>query len=300
MQKYEFHEVANIFPMMTDDEFKELVTSIDNNGQREPIMLYQNKIIDGRNRYNACIQLDIEPYVQMWDEQGSLLEFVKDKNLNRRQLTQSQRAMVGARMVPLYEVEAKERQIKLAGTRPTRDLGVNLHQGERTPRTVELVGGMVGVGGSSVFYGKKVLDDGVPELVAAVEKNEVAVHKAHEIAKLPKEQQVTALADYRKKKETPQPRQPRIDKEEVKRKTAEWMEKNKTEFTEEDKRLNAMVDEIVIATTKSLQEISNFVPTMSSKANLYTILRRAIRAADKYTNDLESIEFNNRAKEGVE
>lgn len=295
MQKYEFHEVANIFPMMTDDEFKELVTSIDHNGQREPIMLYQNKIIDGRNRYNACIQLDIEPYVQMWDEQGSLLEFVKDKNLNRRQLTQSQKAMVAARMIPLYHAEAKERQ--MSGLVQYGSVVAPVHE---RGRAGDIVGQMVGVSSRYIDQARAVIKSGSDELISAVEKDEIFVKSAELIAKLPKEQQVTALADYRKKKENPQPRQQRIDKEEVKRKTAEWMEKNKTEFTEEDKQLNAMVDKIVIATTQSLQEISNFVPTMSSKANLYTILRRAIRAADKYTNDLESIEFNNRAKEGVE
>ena len=167
-------------------------------------------------------------------------------------------------------------------------------------RLVDILGDMVGTSSASVGRAIRVVNHGTQELINEVDSGNVSAVAAFNIAKLPKEQQVTALADYRKKKENPQPRQPRIDKEEVKRKTAEWIEKNKSEFTEEDKRLNAMVDEIVIATTKSLQEISNFVPTMSSKANLYTILRRAIRAADKYTNDLESIEFNNRAKEGVE
>ena len=204
-----------------------------------------------------------------------------------------------ARMIPLYAEEAKRRKM-LNSPFIKEHSKDSIDTFEQTGKTATIVSEMVGASRATTNRAAKILRDGSDELITSVDNNEVSVYSGEIIAKLPKEQQVTALADYRKKKENPQPRQQRIDKEEVKRKTAEWMEKNKTEFTEEDKQLNAMVDKIVIATTQSLQEISNFVPTMSSKANLYTILRRAIRAADKYTNDLESIEFNNRAKEGVE
>ena len=226
------------------------------------------------------------------------MEFVKDKNLNRRQLTQSQKAMVAARMMPLYAEEAKRRKmmnspfIKEHSKDPIESF-------EQMGKTATIVSEMVGASRGTTNRAAKILRDGSDELIASVDNNEVSVYGGELIAKLPKEQQVTALADYRKKKENPQPRQQRIDKEEVKRKTAEWMEKNKTEFTEEDKLLDGMVEKIVIATSQSLQEISNFDPTMSSKVNESTILRRAIRATDKYINDLESIEYNNKANEGV-
>lgn len=44
----EIHEVANIFPMMNEEEFAGLVKSIKENGQKLPIWTYQGKIIDGR------------------------------------------------------------------------------------------------------------------------------------------------------------------------------------------------------------------------------------------------------------
>ena len=215
-----------------------------------------------------------------------MLEFVKDKNLNRRQLTLTQKTICAEKITKFTH----------GGDRKSEKINTSVD----ALISIQSAAKMLGVSATMIDKFRAVSTHGVPELIEAVASEEITINAGKNLSKLPASQQVTALADYRKKKETPQPRQPRIDKEEVKRKTAEWMEKNKTEFTEEDKRLNAMVDEIVIATTKSLQEISNFVPTMSSKANLYTILRRAIRAADKYTNDLESIEFNNRAKEGVE
>ncbi|KAF0241452.1 MAG: transcriptional activator adenine-specific DNA methyltransferase-like protein, partial [bacterium] len=57
----EFHEVANIFPLMQGEEYKQIVEDIKINGLREPIWLHDNKIIDGRNRYLACIDAGVAP-----------------------------------------------------------------------------------------------------------------------------------------------------------------------------------------------------------------------------------------------
>ncbi|MCD6295935.1 MAG: ParB N-terminal domain-containing protein, partial [Deltaproteobacteria bacterium] len=54
----EFHEIANMFPLMEGTEFDALVTDIKENGLLEPIWLYENKILDGRNRYRACQEVD--------------------------------------------------------------------------------------------------------------------------------------------------------------------------------------------------------------------------------------------------
>lgn len=297
IKHYEFHEVANIFPMMTDEEFNELVLSINNNAQREPIILHEGKIIDGRNRYNACLKLDIEPWVKDWDGVGSLLEYVKDKNLNRRQLTQSQKAMVGARMIPLWEKYGSEAKARMFAGKKVTDPEQKTGQG-RALRTNEYVGEVIGANKTYVADARRVINIGSDELVNSVDSGEISLNVANNIVKLPKEQQVTALDEYRQRKQQPKPKP--LKKEDAKKQTSEWLAKNTTEFSEEDKQLDGMVDKIVLATTQSLQEISNFVPTMSNKANVYTILRRAIRATDKYINDLESIEFNNRKNEGVE
>lgn len=56
------HPAADLFPMMTDDEYTELVESIRTHGQREPVWVdEQGRILDGRNRARACDQLGI-PY----------------------------------------------------------------------------------------------------------------------------------------------------------------------------------------------------------------------------------------------
>lgn len=86
----EFHEIANLFPLMVGDEYRALVEDIRANGLLEPIALYEGKILDGRNRYNACIVLGIEPNYTTYDG-PSAEAFVISKNLHRRHLTRDQR-----------------------------------------------------------------------------------------------------------------------------------------------------------------------------------------------------------------
>ena len=100
----EFHEVANIFPMMQGEEFNALKADIAANGLREPIWLHPDgRIIDGRNRYLACCELGMEPECRTWDGAGSLVAFVVSLNLHRRHLTESQRAMIAAKLATMGE-----------------------------------------------------------------------------------------------------------------------------------------------------------------------------------------------------
>ena len=55
-----FHEYAGLFPLLTGEEFDALVADIEKNGLIEPVWLYEGKILDGRNRYRACLDLGTE------------------------------------------------------------------------------------------------------------------------------------------------------------------------------------------------------------------------------------------------
>lgn len=105
----EFHDVANIFPMMSEAEKKALMQDIVSNGLHEPIWLYQGKIIDGRNRYIACIESGIKPKFRNFEgDESGLLDFVISLNLHRRHLTTSQKACLAAQILPEIEKQTKQ------------------------------------------------------------------------------------------------------------------------------------------------------------------------------------------------
>jgi ParB-like chromosome segregation protein Spo0J len=107
---HNIHPVANIFPEISEEELKILADDIKKHGLREPIILYDEKIIDGRSRYAACKIAAVSPRFRIWEGNSSLVDYVLSLNLHRRHLTPGQKAAIAAEALPHYEAEAKERQ----------------------------------------------------------------------------------------------------------------------------------------------------------------------------------------------
>jgi len=162
--EYEFHPIANIFPLMTDEEFKAFKEDIRTKTQQEPIILYQGKILDGRNRYNACKALYLAPITEEY-KGSDPLGYVLSANLHRRHLKESRRATVAASLV-------------------TTKLGDNQHiKKEGRPIDLGTAAKMLNVSEKSVKRAKNVLENGVPALVEAVKQGKLRVSAVEHFAK---------------------------------------------------------------------------------------------------------------------
>jgi len=169
-----FHPLSELFPLMAGREFDELVADVRANGLREPIWTYEGQILDGRNRYLACEAAGVEPRFREY-EGDDPIAFVVSLNLHRRHLNESQRAVVAAKLATLDR------------GRPSENPPIG---GISAATAAE----MLNVGTRSVERAREVLDLGAPELVAAVERGEVSVSAAADVAELPKEQQRELVA----------------------------------------------------------------------------------------------------------
>lgn len=97
-----FHPFANLFPMLADDELAELAADMKANGQAEPCVLHRGMVLDGRNRTRAAALAGIGvSYVTFSGSDRAALDYVISKNLKRRHLTTSQRAMIAAKLATL-------------------------------------------------------------------------------------------------------------------------------------------------------------------------------------------------------
>lgn len=89
-------------------------------GLRQPIVTFEGKVLDGRNRLAACKLAGVAPTFVQWAPQhegDDPYDFVVSVNLNRRQLSAIQKARVAASLVAVYEARARE---KLAETAKAR------------------------------------------------------------------------------------------------------------------------------------------------------------------------------------
>lgn len=111
MEEVAPHEAA-IFPLMTRTELDALALDIQENGLKEPIVLYQDKILDGRGRYAACMMTGVEPAFREAKMNGgfSPYEFVITENLKTRGLSIPQRAAIAVEILPLLAQQAKDRK----------------------------------------------------------------------------------------------------------------------------------------------------------------------------------------------
>src|SRR5262245_59731432 len=158
-RKYDFHPLADLFPMLEDKSpaMEALVDDIRVRKQQEPVWLYEAKILDGRNRYLVCQRLGRE--IQVKDYVGDdPIGFVLSANLHRRHLSESQRAMVAAKLSSLA-------------------VGANQYtKGQGT--SIDVASKLLNVGRASIDRARKVLATGDPSVIAAVEQGNVSVSAA--------------------------------------------------------------------------------------------------------------------------
>jgi hypothetical protein len=197
-QEREYHDVANIFPMMTGDEFKELCDDIREHGQQLPIVLIDEKILDGRNRYLACLHVGVEPeFVQYTGDDP--VSYALSANLKRRHLAVGQLAKIATDALPVYKKEA-ERRKRGTWTKPGEKVGSEQHlerlakDGDCGPthsepdenankrsepvRATDQAGKAVGISGKSVQRYGKLKETASPEVLAAVESGEMSLGEA--------------------------------------------------------------------------------------------------------------------------
>jgi ParB-like chromosome segregation protein Spo0J len=84
-----FHPLANIFPLIEGAEFDALVADIAANGLSEAIVLHEDKILDGRNRYRACLKAGVQHRAMPYRGKDPLA-YVVSKNSARARLRVSE------------------------------------------------------------------------------------------------------------------------------------------------------------------------------------------------------------------
>jgi len=186
---YQIHPAAMIFPEMEGDQWSNFVADIRDNGQREPIVVHNGKVIDGRNRLRACAWLKIEPKVKLYQgREEDILSFVLSLNLNRRHLTESQRAMVAT---------------KIATTKNGGDRKSGQNANLRTEKTNEQAASMLNVSARSVVTAKQIVRKGEPEVAAAVEAGAMTLNEAAKVVQLrPELQRAAATMPKAERRET--------------------------------------------------------------------------------------------------
>lgn len=172
----EFHEFANIFPLLSGNEFEELKRDIHAKGLCNPVIVLDGKILDGRNRFKACQDLGVTADFVEYSGNDPLSDVIS-WNLIRRHLNEGQRASVAAKLA------------NMPAHRPNKSANLPTSQVSQSEAAA-----MLNVSERSVRTAKKIQETADDSLLEKVESGSVSLNAALDIAELPKEDQKEIVA----------------------------------------------------------------------------------------------------------
>lgn len=177
------HPVADLFPMMSDAEYAELLESMREHGQQVSILSSADgyTILDGRNRLRACRELGIPPRVvaiRAGTREEVIIDAITDRNLIRRELTATQKGLLALEILPFHQAAAKVRQRAAGGDKRSVTAPVQQPPGPRAPTSAQRVADKIGVSARTVAHVKKVVAAAPPEIVADMRAGRTTVAAA--------------------------------------------------------------------------------------------------------------------------
>lgn len=106
-------ELANEYPMLVDDQEKDLIASVEANGVREPLILFEGQLLDGRNRLHSAVKVKLEeiPVRQFVGTIDEAEDLIIDLNEKRRHLLPGQRAYIADRHRSIVEKRSEGRRL---------------------------------------------------------------------------------------------------------------------------------------------------------------------------------------------
>jgi hypothetical protein len=182
------HPIADVWPMMDEAKLAELADDIRKNGQLVPVWLYEEKILDGRNRWAACKIAGVEPKTKEYtgDEPTAFAVSLNDR---RRHMNKGSLAAVAAELEPFFAADAKRRQQEAGkehgrGQKVMAKLPEPIDKKPAPPARKEAAKS-VGVGERYVQDAKKVKAE-APEVFERLKAGKITLQDAkREVAKKP-------------------------------------------------------------------------------------------------------------------
>jgi transcriptional regulator with XRE-family HTH domain len=189
-------ELRTYVDPLTPAEHEALERSLLTEGCREALILWRDVLIDGHNRYAICSQHGI-PFRTVQNDSFDSIEDVKlwmiDNQLARRSVTDFQRGLMALR----------KKEILAARVVQKTDDELQTEADQAVPfappwNTRQEVARAARVSPNTISQIERIQKAAAPELVEAVRSGTISISSAANVASLPREAQVAAVAGGKK------------------------------------------------------------------------------------------------------
>ena len=103
------NELKDLLPPQTEEEHKILEESIKKDGCTNPLITWNDYIVDGHNRYEICekYKIGFEEIKLGYNTKDEIIMWMLENQLGRRNLTDVQRIIIAEKYRDIIEKQAK-------------------------------------------------------------------------------------------------------------------------------------------------------------------------------------------------
>ena len=178
-------EFKSLIPPLTKEEHDGLEESILTEGCRDAIVLWNNVIVDGHNRYMICMDHGI-PFrtvqKEFADRNDAIVWIIKNQ-FGRRNLPAYERARLALRLKPVIAERAKGQQVRTSENR------VSQISAKQAIDTRQELAAVAGVSHDTIAKVEKIEAKAIPEIKEKLRNGGISINQASQVTKLSQEQQ---------------------------------------------------------------------------------------------------------------
>ena len=167
-------EFKQLIPPLTTEEYKQLEANCIEEGIREKILLWNEYIIDGHNRYEIAQNnnLKFETENKSFNSEDEVKEWMILNQFGRRNLSNYQRSVLALQLEDVFRAKAKEKQKEAGGALPQISAKAPIETRKELSK-------VAAVSHDTIAKVKKIQDKAPEEIKAKLSTGEVSINAAY-------------------------------------------------------------------------------------------------------------------------
>lgn len=189
-----------LIPPLTSEEYNQLEKNCIAEGIRDKIIVWQNTIIDGHNRYSIAIKhnLNFEILEKEFENENDVIEWIIYNQFGRRNINNYQRSVLALRLENVYKAKAKANQGTRTDIFQKSEKSETIFKGLETKEQIEInpvnsvkeISKIANVSIDTMARVKKIEAVATPEIKAKLQNNEVSINEAYKEIKQIEKQEI--------------------------------------------------------------------------------------------------------------
>ena len=187
-------EFQSLIPPLTYEEKKMLEESILSEGCRDAIVVWNDTIIDGHNRYEICKKhgIPFETVNREFESRNEVIEWIIKNQFGRRNLPLHERARLALRLKSVIAEKAKSNKQEAANKMNLivgNNVSAEICENVLPIDTREEIAKAAGVSHDTIAKVEKIEEAAPAPIVQASRKGDISVNAAYQVTKMMQEEQ---------------------------------------------------------------------------------------------------------------